>query len=458
MDIKEQLIASLSSLDSEHAVIGGLLINNDAIDQCQTLTHTMFFNRVHGLIYKAIGSLLTEHKPADVVTVAERLNQMGHGHEFGGISYLAEIQRHTPSAANMRRYVDIVRTRNAERQMLLASDVIAGLATERDGRSLCDRQAEAMQLLETICDNAASGERELTAGEAMLACIRDIQQRIDRKDGELGGLPTGLNELDEMLDGLRAGELIVIGGRPSMGKSVLAENIARLNLKRGAAVRVQSYEMPGKDWMARSAAAENSIPLENIRRARMTEDEYLRFSAFVGTSSDWRLTIDEDAAPVEKICARARAQKRRAGLDLLVIDHLHLMPKPGKNEVKEIGDITGALKRLALELQVPVLLLSQLNRAGASGVVRAPNLADLRSSGTIEQDADVVIFPHRPGYYDDTIHLGIAELHVSKHRNGPVGKINLGWRGDMVRFQNKVPHDWNPPRSKAAHQNDDEEI
>lgn len=458
MDIKGQILSSLSSLDSEHAVIGGLMINNDAIDDCTTLQPPMFFYPVHGFLFKAIRSLIADSKPADVVTVAARMDEMGHKDAYGGIAYLAEIQQHTPSAANIRRYIEIVKTHHAERQMLLASDEIASLATERDGRKLADRQAEAMKLLEAISETASEGEHAVTAAEAMLAAIREIDTRMKRADGELGGLPTGLYALDELLDGLRKGELIVIGGRSSMGKSVLAENIARYNLKRGAAVRWQSYEMPAKDMMMRGAAAEMGILIDNIRKAGMSQDEFWRFESFVGMSAEWNMLIDNDQANIDKICARARTHKRKRGLDLLVVDHLHLVPIEGRNEVRELGEITGSLKRLALELDIPVLLVAQLNRGNESGTPRPPRLTDLRGSGAIEQDADVVIMPHRPAEYDPDLHLGEAELHVTKHRNGAKGILQVGWRGDFQRFQNKVDREWNPIRRHAAQQDQDDII
>lgn len=454
--ITNQAIAALASVESEQSVLGALMISNDAIDLCATLRSDMFFDRANGIIFSAIRSLIAEGKPADVVTVTERLEAMGRADEFGGIAHLADLYQNTPSAANLRRYVEIVQTRHAERQMRLAGDLIAELATERDGRTLAERQAEAMRLLESIGDNAGDGAREQTAAEAMLACIKDIDDRMSRPEGELGGLPSGLAALDDMLDGLRPGELIVIGGRPSMGKSCLGEIIARTNAKRGQAVRVQSYEMPGKDLMARSAAADRGINLQHIRKARMTHDEYLDFELFVGSMGRWNLVIDDDAAGVDKIAARSRTQRRRTGLDLLIIDHLHLIPKLGKNEVQEIGEITGTLKRLATELSVPVVLLAQLNRAAANGVVRAPTLTDLRGSGAIEQDADVVIFPHRPGYYSDDANPGEAELHIAKHRNGPVGVVGVGWRGDFVRFQDQIPTDWNPPKRTVAKRDEEE--
>jgi len=449
----------LSYIEGEQSIIGGLMLSNDAIDACSDLRVGMFFDPANAKIYQAIVELIADGKPADVVTVHEALEACGLDDVCGGISYLATVSQNTPSAANIRRYVDIVKDRASERQLLQVGDLVRDLAVERNGRLISDRHAEAVRLLGEIEITAIEGSREKTAAEALHDGIREIDHRLSVPEGELGGLHTGLRELDRMLDGLHKGELIIVGARPSMGKSCIGEMISRVNAKRGYAVRFQSYEMPAKHLMFRSAAAEMEINLEKIRKAKMSREEYDKFAIFVGMSAEWRLVIDEDSPTIDKIAVRCQAQRRKTGLDLLIVDHLHLIPLPGRgNEAKELGDVTSRLKRLARDLDIPVVLLAQLNRANSSGVARPPNLTDLRGSGSIEQDADVVIFPHRPGYYDDQANPGEADLIVSKQRNGPVGKICVGWRGDYVRYQDSVPSDWNPPKRFYAPARDMEEL
>lgn len=439
----------LQSADAERSILGGLMLRNDAIDLCGDLTSESFAYPRHQLIFEAIHDLITEGGVADAVTVADRLMMRGRLYEAGGLEYIGPLALGALSAANIRRYVGIVVERAAERLLLTTAEYIRSLALEREGRSLTERHADAVRAVEGVLQPSVSTSRESTAAEALLAALATIDARAERPDGVLGGLSTGLSGLDDLLDGLRPGELIVVGGRPAMGKSCLGEMVARTAAKEGASVRFQSFEMPAADLLLRSASASTSIPLESMRKARLDGEQYDRMAMFTCDSADWPLVIDADSsATVDRIAARARAQKRKRGLGLLVIDHLHLMPRPGRNEVAELGDITASLKRLALELEVPILLLCQLNRGPANAGGRAPTLAELRGSGSIEQDADVVAFVHRSAYYDEQANPGEAEIIVAKHRNGPVGTVAVGWCGECVRFQDNIP-DWIPlTRSK----------
>ena len=251
----------LSYIEGEQSIIGGLMLSNDAIDACSDLRVGMFFDPANAKIYQAIVELIADGKPADVVTVHEALEACGLDDVCGGISYLATVSQNTPSAANIRRYVDIVKDRASERQLLQVGDLVRDLAVERNGRLISDRHAEAVRLLGEIEITAIEGSREKTAAEALHDGIREIDHRLSVPEGELGGLHTGLRELDRMLDGLHKGELIIVGARPSMGKSCIGEMISRVNAKRGYAVRFQSYEMPAKHLMFRSAAAEMEINL-----------------------------------------------------------------------------------------------------------------------------------------------------------------------------------------------------
>lgn len=449
MSAREQIGSYVmpSSIESEQSVIGGLLSNNQAWDRvCDLLTADMFSRQDHREIFETIRSRIEAGEVADVLTVSESLDASGVLGDTPVLMYLAEMVREVPTAIGIRRYAEIVSEKAALRGLAMAGAKLIELASARSTMPVVDRQAEAVKAVDQVANTAAATHQgtEVSVVDALDAAITKIDERLSRR-GALGGLSTGLKALDNLLDGLRPGELIVVGGRPSMGKSCVGELIARRAAKDRKAVRVQSYEMPASDLLTRSAAAEQSIPLEAIRKATMDEDQYNAFTAFVGCSADWNMVIDEDtSATVDRVAMRARNQRRRSGLDLLVVDHLHLIPVRGDNRAQALGDVSAALKRLARELGIPVVLLAQLNRETAKGGGRRPTLSDLRDSGAIEQDADVVVLIHRPGYYDEQANPGEAELIVAKHRNGPTGTAAVGWHGGMVRFQDYPPHDWTP--------------
>lgn len=434
------------SIECEQSVLGGLLFDNRAWDRiCSVLTADMFSRRDHQEIFETIRSRIEAGEVADVLTVSESLDASG---VLGqpAFMYLADMVREVPTAAGIRRYAEVVKDKAALRALAMAGARLIELASTKSTAPVAERQAEAIRTVEQVASMAAGNKQgtEVGVAAALDAAITKIDERLNRR-GVLGGLPTGLKALDNLLDGLRPGELIVVGGRPSMGKSCVGEMIARFTARSGKAVRIQSYEMPASDLITRSAAAEKSIPLEAIRKASMDADQYDAFTAFVTNSADWNMVIDEDtSATVDRVAMRARNQRRKTGLDLLVIDHLHLMPVRGDNRAQALGDVSAALKRLARELGIPVVLLAQLNRETAKGGGRRPTLSDLRDSGAIEQDADVVVLVHRAGYYDERVNQGEAELIVAKHRNGPIGTAAVGWHGGMVRFQDYPPHDWTP--------------
>lgn len=436
-----------SSISGEQSIIGALLLDNDAIDKCSTITEDSFFDFVNGKIFSAITSIISSGKPADIITVSDYLDSRSI--EFGGIGALAEFQQCTPSAAAVGRYVKIVHDRHVERQMIHASAEIADLAMANNGESIECRQAKALSLIESIADDHAYQKSESTASEAMHELLQDMQDRMSKEPGTLGGMSVGLKAVDDILDGLKNGELIVIGGRSSMGKSVLAEIVGRTSAKDRKKVRVHSFEMPAKSWIARGAASNNSIALKRILEAKLNDDEYDKFSAFVGMVNEWDLKIDTDIIGWEQIALRARAHKRKYGLDLLLVDHMHLIPLPGRDTVRELGDISSGMKRLARELNIPVVLVAQLNRGNAVQV-RAPTMTDLRGSGSIEQDADVILLVHRPAEYDDSKPASEAQIIVAKNRNGETGDVLVGWRGDYVRFQDKVDSDYQPKKQHYA--------
>lgn len=422
----------LASLEAEQSVLGAILIDNDSANLLTDLTPNNFFSEKNGLIFKTAISMISDGLPVDVITLDAELGKRGLSEETGGLAYLIDLQQNTPSAANVSRYAKLVSESAAERELRFAAEQIERLAKERDGRSIADRQAEAVALLDKISGTAAGRSEEMSYEDAIRATLHHWE-RISETDGMLG-FSTGLKCLDEVTGGLQRGNLTVIGARPGMGKSVLAENIARHCAKSGLSVRFQSYEMSGIELTQRGAAAEQSIDYGRLKKYRMTQEEHNSFAEYLNEARDWKFVIDTEMVGIEAIAARCRLEKRKSGLDVLVVDHLHLMPRKGVNEVAELDDITARLKRLAMELQIHVLLVAQLNRATEKQADKRPSLADLRGSGGIEQNANLVLMPYREGYYDSDAPQETAELIIAKNRDGERGVLDLVWQGQYQRF------------------------
>ncbi|WP_455019577.1 replicative DNA helicase [Neisseria sicca] len=422
----------LASLEAEQSVLGAILIDNDSANLLTDLTPKDFFSDKNGLIFKTAMSMISDGLPVDVITLDAELGRRGLSEEAGGLAYLIDLHQNTPSAANVGRYARLVSESAAERELRFAAEQIERLATERDGRSIADRQAEAVALLDKISGTAAGRSEEMSYEDAIRATLHHWE-RISETDGMLG-FSTGFSNLDEATGGLQRGNLTVIGARPGMGKSVLAENIARHCAKNGLSVRFQSYEMSGVELTQRGASAEYAIDYGRLKKYRMTQTETDNFALYINKARNWKFVINTEMIGIDTIAARCRLEKRKSGLDLLVVDHLHLMPRKGVNEVAELDDITARLKRLAMELQIHVLLVAQLNRATEKQADKRPSLADLRGSGGIEQNANLVLMPYREGYYDSEASQGTAELIIAKNRDGERGVLDLTWEGQYQRF------------------------
>ena len=422
----------LASLEAEQSVLGAILIDNDSANLLTDLTPNNFFSEKNGLIFKTAMSMISDGLPVDVITLDAELGKRGLSEETGGLAYLIDLHQNTPSAANVGRYARLVSESAAERELRFAAEQIERLATEREGRSIADRQAEAVALLDKISGTAAGRSEEMSYEDAIRATLHHWE-RISETDGMLG-FSTGFSNLDEATGGLQRGNLTVIGARPGMGKSVLAENIARHCAKNGLSVRFQSYEMSGVELTQRGASAEYAIDYGRLKKYRMTQTETDNFALYINKARNWKFVIDTEMVGIDAIAARCRLEKRKSGLDLLVVDHLHLMPRKGVNEVAELDDITARLKRLAMELQIHVLLVAQLNRATEKQADKRPSLADLRGSGGIEQNANLVLMPYREGYYDSEAPQGTAELIIAKNRDGERGVLDLTWEGQYQRF------------------------
>lgn len=433
------------SIEAEQSVLGGLLLDNAAFDKIADLVgESDFYRDEHKRIYRQIRKLLERNKPVDVVTVAESLDLSGEGGETGGLAYLGELAANTPSAANIRRYAEIVRERAVLRQLVTAGDEIAGSALNplgRDPKQLLD-EAEAR-----VFAIAEGGFRHQTGFQHINPLLTQVVDRIqelhDRDNpSDITGVPTGYHDLDSKTSGLQPGDLLIIAGRPSMGKTSLALNMAEyVAIEVGLPVAVFSMEMGGTQLAMRMLSSVGRLDAHRVRTGRLDDDDWSRLSFALGKMHEAPLYIDETPAlnPID-LRARARRLHRQCGkLGMIVIDYLQLMSVSGQgeNRATEISEISRSLKSLAKELNVPVVALSQLNRSLEQRPNKRPVMSDLRESGAIEQDADVIMFIYRDEVYNpDTPDKGSAEIIIGKQRNGPIGMTRLTFVGEYTRFEN----------------------
>ena len=440
---------NFASMEAEQSLLGGLLLENAAFAKIGSLKAEMFANHQHKILFGTMAAMLANHEPADIVTVGEKLEQRGALETVGGMDYLVTLAQHTPSAANIARYAQIVRDRYGMRELLGAGQQIAEM--RNDDLTLPEMQAKAVELVAAASRATQGASKAKFAGEIVQDLIAYYDQIMQMPNGAMLGFSTGLKALDATTQGLRRGDLSVIGGRPSMGKSILAENIARHNAKKGLAVRIQSYEMGAKDLAIRGCAADKEVDYGNARRGRMTAGEVDLLNDYINELSGWNLSVDSESLNIDELVAECRIQKQQHGLDLLVVDHIHLMPlQDVRNEVRELDEITAKLKRLAIELDIHVIAVAQLNRGKEKALETRPTMSDIRGSGGIEQNANLVIFPYRPAYYDNSENPTKAELILAKNRDGMRGTLHIGFRGEYQKFTN----DFDP---LAAPQNLDEQ-
>ena len=440
---------NFASMEAEQSLLGGLLLENAAFAKIGSLKAEMFANHQHKILFDTLSAMLANHEPADIVTVGEKLEQRGALETVGGMDYLITLVQHTPSAANIARYAQIVRDRYGMRELLGAGQQIAEM--RNDDLTLPEMQAKAVELVAQASRATQGASKVKFAGEIVQDLIAYYDQIMQMPNGAMLGFSTGLKASDATTQGLRRGDLSVIGGRPSMGKSILAENIARHNAKKGLAVRIQSYEMGAKDLAIRGCAADKEVDYGNARRGRMTAGEVDLLNDYINELSGWNLSVDSESLNIDELVAECRIQKQQHGLDLLVVDHIHLMPlQDVRNEVRELDEITAKLKRLAIELDIHVIAVAQLNRGKEKALETRPTMSDIRGSGGIEQNANLVIFPYRPAYYDNTENPTKAELILAKNRDGMRGTLHIGFRGEYQKFTN----DFDP---LAAPQNLDEQ-
>ncbi len=443
--LEQRLKIPPNSVEAEQSLIGGLMLDKQAWDKvADVVTAEDFYRNDHRIIYAAIADLVEGGSPCDVVTVCECLEQRGELTKAGGLEYLAALANETPGAANARAYANIVRERSMLRSLINAGNEISGSAFATDGRSATDLVDEAERRVFEIAEKGARGRAGFRSLKQILPETVDRIDMLHQSEGEITGISTGFNEFDKLTAGLQGGELVIVAGRPSMGKTTLAVNIAE-NAAIGAKVptAIFSMEMPSQQLAFRMISSLGRVDMRHLRTGKFPDEDWSRINTAVQLMSDAPIFIDDTAAlsPTE-IRARARRLQREHGLGLIVIDYMQLMQVPGskENRATEISEISRSLKALAKELSLPVVVLSQLNRSVEQRTDKRPVMSDLRESGAIEQDADVIVFIYREEVYNpDTPKKGLADVAIAKQRNGPIGDFLLTFVGKYTKFENFVP-------------------
>ncbi|NUS59407.1 MAG: replicative DNA helicase [Lysobacter sp.] len=443
----EQLRVPPQSVEAEQAVLGGLMLAPDAYDRvADTLVETDFYRRDHQLIWRAIRELAERSKPYDAVTLGEWFESMGLAEQVAGGAYLIELASTTPSAANIKAYAEIVRDKAVLRQLIDVGTNIVNDGFMPEGRDSSEILASAEQNVFAIAEAGARGRTDFTPVNKALSEAFDVLQKRYENGGSVTGVPTGYTEFDEMTAGLQPTDLLILAARPAMGKTTLALNMAEFAaLKTKKAVAVFSMEMSASQLALRLISSVGRVNATRLRTGQLEDEDWSRVTGAIRQLREAKVFIDDTPALSPDILrAKSRRLKREHDLGLIVIDYLQLMQVPGnsENRATEISEISRSLKALAKELHVPVIALSQLNRSLETRTDKRPVMADLRESGAIEQDADVIVFIYRDDYYnkETSPDKGLAEVIIGKQRNGPTGSIKLKFFGEYTRFDN-LSHD-----------------
>ena len=449
-EIRDEEVSALSmpphSMEAEQSVIGGLLLENSAWDRiADVVTGEDFYRHEHRVIFRSISKLVNESRPADVITVQEELERNDELEATGGFNYLVTLAQNTPSAANIRRYAEIVRERSVMRRLAEVGTEIARSAYNPQGRDAGQLLDEAENKVFQIAESTAKSKQGFLE---MPTLLKQVVERIDMlyardNPDDVTGVPTGFIDLDKKTSGLQPGDLIIVAGRPSMGKTAFSINIAEyVAIEAKLPVAVFSMEMGGSQLVMRMLGSVGRLDQHVLKTGRLEDEHWGRLNEAVVKLSDAPMFIDETAGLTAlELRARARRLARQFGgkLGLIVIDYLQLMSGSGRsdNRAGELGEISRSLKALAKELQVPVVALSQLSRSVEQRTDKRPMMSDLRESGAIEQDADLIMFMYRDEYYNaETQFKGLAECIIGKHRNGPTGKVFLTFIGQFTKFDN----------------------
>lgn len=433
------------TIEGESSVLGGLLLDNSAWDRVgDLLVDDDFYRHEHKLIYAAVGALINASKPADVITVYEHLQSQGKADEVGGLAYLNSLAQYVPSAANIRRYAEIVRERGILRKLVKASDEIATEAFSPQGKPVAMILDEAEQKIFKIGEAGSRMKQGFHSMDTLVVELLDRVEEMSQNPNDITGVPTGFYDLDRQTSGFQSGDLIILAARPSMGKTALAINIAEhVALNEGLPVAVFSMEMGASQLAVRIVGSIGRIDQGHLRTGKLTDEEWPRLTDAIERLRNISLHIDETPGlTVSELRANARRLARQCGkLGLIVVDYLQLMSVSSsmndENRATAVGEISRGLKMLAKELQCPVIALSQLSRGVESRTDKRPMMSDLRESGAIEQDADVIMFIYRDEYYTKEAckEPGVAEVIISKQRNGPTGTVKLAFISRITKFE-----------------------
>ncbi len=438
------------SIEAESSVLGGLLLDNGAWDRVgDLLDDSHFYRYEHKLIYGSISTLVNANKPADVITVYEHLQSAGKADDVGGLVYLNSLAQYVPSASNIRRYAEIVRERSILRKLVSASDEIATNAFNTQGKPVDKILDEAEQKIFNIGEEGSRLKQGFQSMDTLAVQLLDRVSEMADNPNDITGVPTGFVDLDRMTSGFQAGDMVVLAARPSMGKTALAINIAEhVALNEGLPVAVFSMEMGASQLAVRIVGSIGRIDQTHLRTGRLTDEEWPRLTDAIERLRNISLHIDETPGlTTSELRANARRLARQCGqLGLIVVDYLQLMSVSSsmseENRATAVGEISRGLKMLAKELKCPVLALSQLSRGVESRTDKRPMMSDLRESGAIEQDADVIMFIYRDDYYNkDSKEPGVAEVIISKQRNGPTGIVKLAFLKPITKFENLATGD-----------------
>lgn len=433
------------SIEAEQSVLGGLLLDNAAWDKIADFVGADDFYRYdHRLIFQHIVKLINHAKPADVITVFESLSSAAKAEEVGGITYLNALAQNTPSAANIRRYAEIVRDRGILRKLITVADDISGAAFNPQGKEVKQMLDEAESKIFAIAEEGARGSQGFQEIQPLLTQVVERIDELYNRDNinDVTGVPTGFIDLDRMTSGLQPGDLVIVAGRPSMGKTAFSVNIGEsVAVDSGLPVAIFSMEMGGAQLAMRMLGSVGRLDQHRLRTGRLNEEDWPRLTHAIQKMNDAQIFIDETPALSSiELRARSRRLARQCGkLGLIIVDYLQLMSanSPGENRATEISEISRNLKGLAKELNCPVIALSQLNRSLEQRPNKRPVMSDLRESGAIEQDADLIFFIYRDEVYNpDSPEKGMAEIIIGKQRNGPIGSVRMTFLGQYTKFEN----------------------
>jgi replicative DNA helicase len=445
-DTYESLKIPPHSIEAEQSVLGGLMLDNEAwMVIGDKLSETDFYRQDHRLIFRAIAYLASQQKPLDVITLSEWLKENRSLEDAGGLAYLATMAKDTPSAANIAAYADIVREKSILRQLISVGTEItdSGYNTEgRDSRELLD---QAERKVFEIAEQGARHTKSFRDLKSLMKATLENIEVLSKLNSTITGVSTGYTDLDEMTSGLQKGDLVIVAGRPSMGKTTFSMNIAEYAAAhKKLPVAVFSMEMPAEQLTLRLLSSMGRVDQHRLRTGQLTDDDWPRIATAVKIFADVPMFIDDSPAlSPNEVRARSRRLVREHGqLGLIVLDYLQLMQGSGKSEnrTNEVSEISRSLKALAKELSTPIIVLSQLNRSLEQRPNKRPVMSDLRESGAIEQDADVIMFVYRDEvYHPDSAEKGSAEIIIAKQRNGPIGTCRLTFLGKYTRFENYTP-------------------